>query len=169
LAARQTSPEEQAALDADQLNTDKFRQLSPAQVERDARSLPAELTLGGSNLPLRAGERRQLTIDLRNADGILALDLSLQYDPSRIRIVAVEAAGIGSGFSVAQSDENGTHRVAAYGVLPLTGSGSVMTVTIEALKTTGKQAPLTLSGKANEGQVPIRVRPQQAIAPGRAR
>ena len=39
--------------------------------------------------PLPAGKRRDLTIDLGNAEGILGLDLSLRYDPSRVAIVAV--------------------------------------------------------------------------------
>ena len=110
-----------------------------------------------------------MTIDLRGADGILGLDLALKYDPSRIAIVAVDPSGIGSGLNVAHGELSGTHRISAYGVLPLSGSGSVMTVTIEGLRPTGRQLPLTVTGTANEGGIPLRVGTQKEYAPAPSR
>jgi hypothetical protein len=153
-----TSPEEQAATARDQALAEELRREGvPVTVERPAGIAPAELSLGGWK-PLRSGDRRQLTVDLRNADGILGLDLTLAYDASRIAIVGVQAAGIGSKLSLAQSDGKGTVRIAGYGVVPLSGSGPVLTITVEALGNTGRQEPLRISGVANEGGIPLRVR-----------
>jgi hypothetical protein len=161
-AASSTSPrasslEELAAVKADRIAADRFRENPPAEVVRAAGSGPAALTLHGWTTPLRAGERRQLTIDLRDANGILALDLNLVYDPSRIAIVTVDPAGIGSALNIAHGDLGGTHKISAYGLLPLSGSGRVMTVTIEALKPTGLRVPLTVDGTANEGRIPLQI------------
>jgi hypothetical protein len=100
---------------------------------------------------------------------ILALDLSLKYDPSRISIVAVEPAGIGSGLNVAHGDQGDAHKISAYGVLPLSGSGSVLRITIEALNPTGVRVPLTVNGTANEGRIPLRLGAQKASAPAVSR
>jgi hypothetical protein len=161
-AASSTSPragslEELEAVKADRIAADRFRENPPAEAVRAAGSGPAALTLHGWTTPLRAGERRQLTIDLRDADGILALDLNLGYDPSQIAIVTVDPAGIGSALNVAHGDLDGTHKISAYGLLPLSGSGRVMTVTIEALKPTGPRVPLTIGGTANEGRIPLQI------------
>ena len=61
------------------------------------------------------------------------------------------------GLVAAPRDLNDVHRVSAYGVLPLTGSGSVLTVTVEALKITTGGNPLAIGGRANEGAIPLRV------------
>jgi hypothetical protein len=151
-----TSPEELAAMVSDQALA---AQLTPEIVPRTERraSGAAQLSIGGWTAPLKAGERRQLTINLANADGILGLDLVLKYDPSRIRIVGVVTTGIGAGQNLAQADAAGTCRIAAYGVLPLAGTGAVLTVTIEGVRTTGAKVPLTVSGRANEGAIPLLV------------
>jgi hypothetical protein len=157
-AEARTSPEEQAAIARDREMAANYKKNgAPRQVERLAGTPPADLSLSGWNKPLKAGERRKLTVDLRNADGILGLDLGLAYDPSRIAIVNVQAAGIGSGLSLAHSDQRGTLRIAAYGYAALSGSGSILTVTVEALKNTGNDSPLAVGGTANEGAIPLRV------------
>jgi hypothetical protein len=154
---RVNSLEEQAAINADRLTAERFRKNPPVQVVRAAGSAPAALTVRGFTTPMRSGERRQLTIDLKNADGILAVDLSLKYDPSQITVVGVASTGIGSGLTIAHGDVDGTHKISAYGILPLSGSGSVMTVTIEAVKPTGPRLPLTVAGTANEGRIPLQI------------
>jgi hypothetical protein len=152
-----TSPEELAAMVSDQ---GLAAQLTPEVVRRGVPvqlSPQADLTIGGWTSPLKAGERRQLTINLANADGILGLDLVLKYDPSRIRILGVGTTGIGAGQNLAQADAAGTCRIAAYGLLPLAGSGPVLTVTVEGVRATGARVPLTVSGQANEGAIPLRI------------
>ena len=158
LASRAAIPsEENDALIRDRALVEQLNRTgAPPVVERRPGMAAAELSLVGWK-PLRAGERRQLTVDLRNADGILGLDLVLRYDPSRLAIVGVQATGIGSALTVARGDRNGTQRIAAYGYAALSGSGSILTITVEALKNTGSQQPPTIGGVANEGAVPMRV------------
>jgi hypothetical protein len=164
-----TSPEEQLAMAADQKLAAQLAQQPPILEAQRAAGVSAELSLGGLTTPLRSGERRVLTVDLRNADGILGLDLGLRYDPSRIKIMGVATAGIGSGFSLAQAELVGAQKIAAFGVVPLSGSGSVLTVTVEALKNTGNKPPLQLSGTANEGGIPIRIRQQRIQVTAKSR
>jgi hypothetical protein len=166
-SASATSAEEQAAIARDREIAPRFAREGTALPRvRRVGAAPAQLSLSGWQA-LRAGERRQLTVNLRNADGILGLDLSVRYDPSRIAIVGVQSAGIGSGLNLARADRNGTYRIAGYGVLPLSGSGPVLTITVEALKDTGRQMPLTIGGVANEGAVPLRVRGRGPVPPRR--
>jgi hypothetical protein len=165
VGAVDASADEQAALAADRKLAAQLAQQPPLQLNRRSTAEPAELVLNLPAASLKAGERRQLTIDLRNADGILGLDLKLTFDPTRFAIVDVATAGMGSGLTLAHADLSGTHKIAAFGVVPLSGSGSVLTVTVEALKNTGNQVPLQLNGTANEGGIPLRIRQLRIQAP----
>ncbi|HJQ97499.1 MAG TPA: dockerin type I repeat-containing protein, partial [Candidatus Polarisedimenticolaceae bacterium] len=127
------------------------------EVIRGLSSPPAVISIDRLTTPLRPGERKQLTIRVGHAQGILGLDLILQYDMLRMAIVDVQSAGLASGWSVAHSDLNGTHRIAAYGILPLAGNGAVLTVTVEGAAAAGWARPLELRAVANEGRIPLRV------------
>jgi uncharacterized repeat protein (TIGR01451 family) len=154
-AGGSASTEEQVAIGRDLETAREIARKGPSPfVERPAGE--AALSLSGWKA-LRAGERRQLTVDLRNADGILGLDLSLTYDPTRIAIVGLETTGIASQMSVVGAGGAGTYRIAGYGVTPLAGSGPVLTITVEALERTGRGLPLQIGGIANEGQIPLRI------------
>ena len=77
---------------------------------------------------------------------------------TKIRILSVQAAGIASGFNVVGADRGGSYQLAAYGVVPLSGSGSLLSITVEALEQGGRRPTLTITGVANEGGIPLRVR-----------
>jgi len=126
-------------------------------VVRNPNAGPADLTVSGWMKQLRAGETREVTINLKNADGIRALDLLVTYDPSRIAIVGARSTGIADGYSVVEGDAQGTHRIAAYGILPMSGSGSTLILTVKAKKNAGAELPIEISGSANEGGIPVRV------------
>ena len=128
------------------------------QATRSRNAGPAVLSANEGLGVLKGGERRQITIDLQNADGILGLDLSLGYDPSRIRIVDVQGAGLGSSFIWAKAGHEGTYKIAGYGIDPLSGSGPVVTVTVEALRNAGGPGLLSVQASANEGTIPVEVR-----------
>jgi hypothetical protein len=166
-ASRAAIPsEENDALLRDRALVEQLKRMgAPPVIERRPGMAAAELSLSGWK-QLRAGERRQLTVDLRNADGILGLDLVLRYDASRLAIVGVQAAGIGSALSVARADQRGTQRIAAYGYAALSGSGSILTITVEGLKSTGRQLPPTIGGVANEGAVQLRVQQRSGATRG---
>jgi hypothetical protein len=74
--------------------------------------------------------------------------------------VDVQAAGLAAGWGVAHADASGTHRISAYGLAPLHGAGQVLTVTIEGRAEGGRIAPLGLSAVANEGTIPLVVKPR---------
>jgi hypothetical protein len=153
-----TTSEEQLAQAKDLELAARYRREGPPRpVERRGDAGPAVLSLSGWKA-LRAGERRQLTLDLRNADGILGRDLTLAYDARRFTVVSIEAAGIGIGLSVVRADRPGESRLAAYGLSPLSGSGAVLKITVEALKNTGRRDAPSIGAVANEGVIPLRVR-----------
>jgi hypothetical protein len=154
-AKLESSPE---TLAPDQALVDQFKHGAAPAVERLNPGAPAGLWMADWPAPLRAGERREVTINLDDADGILGLDLSLTYDASKISIVGAQASGIGSQFFLAQSNQKGTYRIAGYGLTSLSGSGSVLTVTVEALQNLGRDIPIRISGVANEGGIALEVR-----------
>jgi hypothetical protein len=149
--------DEQKAAEADQELAAKIAQTAAVRIDRSPESAPAELSIGGSTAPMRPGEKRQLTIRLDGADGILGLDLTLKYDATRIAVLDVAATGIASGYTVASASTSGKTEIAAYGLTPLSGSGQTLTVTIQALRPGIHGIPLTVSGNANEGKIPMHV------------
>ena len=80
-------------------------------------------------------------------------------------MVGVNATGIGSALSVARADHHGTRRIAAYGYAALSGSGSILTITVEGLNNKGRQMSPTIGGVANEGGIPLRVRERGQTPP----
>ena len=105
---------------------------------------------------------------LSNAEGILALDLALRHDAS-IAVVAAAGTGIGSDLGVMHGAGQEVDRIAAYGVLPLSGSGPVLTLTVRALQDTGRQMPLSVEAAANEGAISLSVRGSRPDRPERER
>jgi len=162
LTVLSTSEAEREAIAADRELSLRLSHTARDTAPRAVALGPSELSLNGWAGGLRAGERRELTIDLTNADGIFGLDLSLRYDPSRIAIVDLRSSGIGTGNRVTHGERNGVCRIASYGVAPLSGSGQVLTITVEALRATGHRSPLAIGGQANEGAIPMLVRTESA-------
>jgi hypothetical protein len=139
------------------------RRAADVEAVQNPSPLPAVISIDGLTTPLRLGERRQLTIGIGHADGILGLDLNLKYDASRMAIVGVQSAGIASGWGVAHFDLHGVHRISAYGVSPLAGNGAVLTVTVEGRAVSGRPMQLELSAAANEGAIPLRVQQKSSV------
>jgi len=130
----------------------------PEPAPRSKSLPPAEVSIDRL-LPLRPGERRDLTIRLENADGILGIDFDLRFDPSRVRIVGIQTSGIAAGWGLAHSDRpGGLHRITTYGMLPLSGSGALAIVTVEGLGEAGPVQPMQIEGTANEGAIPLRTK-----------
>jgi hypothetical protein len=51
---------------------------------------------------------------------------------------------------VTHGERDGLCAISSYGLLPLSGSGPVVTVTVEARQTLGAKLPLQIGGTANE-------------------
>ena len=95
-----------------------------------------------------------VVLGLQRADGILGLDLALQYDAAAIHIRSVSATGIGSAWTAAGNDAGGEYRISLFGVQPLAGSGSFLTVTYDMTHPVDG-LPFAVAAQANEGQIPI--------------
>jgi len=104
---------------------------------------------------LAKGERREVLVKVDRADGIQAMDLALGYDPKLVSVVDIRAVDVGAPLHVVTNDNSGTVNIAAYGVLPLSGSGAVLSVTVEARAPLGLKVPLRVRGEANEGGIPL--------------
>jgi hypothetical protein len=152
------SPEERIAIEADRLAAASFGRESRLQRSVRPSASTAVLSLEGGAKILPAGQRRQLTIALSPAEQILGLDLTLRYDRSRVTIVAVESSGLGAGLAVTHREHDGVCRIAAYQAVPLSGSGPVLTVTVEALKPVSPETAVAIAGTANEGAIPLATR-----------
>ena len=69
-------------------------------------------------------------VGAQNSDGIDGLDLTLDYDASKLSIVSVQAVDSDSGFSAISNDQGGSLQIAFYGMQPLSGSGRAGSVSM---------------------------------------
>jgi len=156
-----TASAEAAAVAADAERAQVLRRAGvgrPAPAGGPVSEAGAVLSLDGWSRPLAAGERRTLLVTISDADGIEGLDIDLGFDAARLSIVSIEAAGIGADLSAIAHQAGGGARVAAYGPVPLSGSGTVLKITVEARTDLGRSLPLTIGAEANEGRIPLRVK-----------
>lgn len=122
----------------------------------DAADGPARLALEAAAGRLARGERREVLLLLERADAIDALDLELSYPWGQLAIVTARPVGIGAGLALASHDLGGRLRLGLYGVEPLTGSGAIVSLTVEARRPLSGLPPLRIEGRANEGRIELR-------------
>jgi hypothetical protein len=165
--------EEASAAERDRLRGVQLRTADAHRVARQReRIAPATLTLEGWSGPMHSGEQRELLLSIGDADGIEALDLRLSYDPAKVSIVAVRAVDLGTELNLIAHDIGGVHNVGMYGILPLEGSGTLLSVTIASHRELGATVPIEVTGEANESMIPLRIlghRPGGAPGPKRQR
>jgi hypothetical protein len=91
-----------------------------------------------------------------NAAGILGLDLTLEYDPSRLSIVDVQAVDQASGYAAIWHDSVGTLQIAFYGYAPMRTGGRLVRITVQP---TAHRfiLPMLTRANANEGAIPTRL------------
>jgi len=143
----------------------KAAQITPLAPTEIVRTGPAVISLRGWGGIQEPGETRTLLVSLQRADGIVALDLDLDYDSSELSIVDVRAVGLASSLLLASHDLGGSLRIAMYGTQPLRGSGEILAITVEARGHLGGRPPLRIKALANEGAIPVR--PLPALRVGR--
>jgi hypothetical protein len=122
----------------------------------------AVLGIEGWTGRLAKGARHTVSLTLRNAEGIEAVDLRLVLDPSKLSIVEVAPGALDSSIGIAANTSGSEERIAAYALVPLRGSGALLTVTLEALEDTVLRSPFTIAADANEGRTAIRIAPVPA-------
>ena len=96
---------------------------------------------------------------MSDSDGIAAIDLSLKYDTKRVAILDVETAGLAAAHALAGNDLGGRYLVSLFGVLPLEGTGALVTVTLRALEEIRALDALAMDAEANEGTIKLEVAP----------
>jgi hypothetical protein len=97
------------------------------------------------------------TLGLAGADGVVALDLELRYEPGQVSLVGATPIGIGSGLQVASHDrsDEGRASIALYGTEPLEGTGTVVELRVQ-LGSAPAGFPFKLEASANERLIPLR-------------
>ena len=122
---------------------------------------PARWWISGPFGVIPAGKQWTATLNLSDADGITALDLGLEYDAERVSILAVATGDLASGFVLTGNDLGKRYLVSLFGVLPLEGSGAIVTITLEARKEIRAADALSVTAEANEGRIKLlSTRPQ---------
>jgi hypothetical protein len=73
-------------------------------------------------------------------------------------VVGVRTADLAAGWGVAHGDQPGGHRITTYGVAPLSGTGALLTVTVEGRDSRPTDVTIGIDGLANEGRIPLKPR-----------
>jgi hypothetical protein len=100
------------------------------------------------------GTAWEIVYGLIASDGIVALDVSLRYDPQAVTVRDVRQVGLAAGFGIQKKHREGSIPVALYGTAPMFGSGGFLSV---RYNDAGINAglPFELEVTANEGQIPV--------------
>ena len=125
---------------------------------------PARLWVSGPTGVVPAGKQWTATLNLSDADGISAIDLGLEYDASRVAILGVERADLADGLVLTGNDLGKRYLVSLFGVLPMEGSGAIITVRLEALEVINAADALSITAEANEGMIKLEVTSDLEIA-----
>jgi hypothetical protein len=116
---------------------------------------PARLWLSGPAGVVPAGKQWTATLNLSDADGISALDLDLKYNAERVSILGVSTADLASGLVLTGNDLGKRYLISLFGVLPMEGSGAIITITLQALEEINAADALSITAEANEGRIKL--------------
>lgn len=94
-----------------------------------------------------------ITTDDLTGRGVISYDFTLNYDPSVVTPISVNNAGtLSSGMDITYNNTSGSLIVGAAGTVPLSGSGTLLTVTFISTSGIGTTSPLNFqSFMYNEG------------------
>ncbi len=152
LAGTSTSPEDDAAAQdtvaAAKLAGTDLHKLPPS------RTKPLTMFVEDRTASSKGTRQHVVYLNVKDSDGVQGLDLSLDYDASKLQVMDVRA--VDSSYSVIWNDMGGSVKIAFYGAVPLQGDGRIVAVTLET-KSAGKRTPLRLTADANEGLIPVQI------------
>jgi hypothetical protein len=136
-----------------------------------ARVRPPGSVSTGATIYVASGPRRlsedrfEVVLGIRGSDGILAIDLSLLFDPVLAGEIRVERTGLSSGMVLTQNARLGRHLVSLFGVAPMEGAGPFLKIVYRA-ESTRLTLPLAVTAEANEGAIPIEYAPGVPVRKG---
>jgi hypothetical protein len=114
------------------------------------------------------GEIFQVSIDADRAEGAIAFDLLLRFDPTVVQPLSVELGYAASAFSLTSNlTEPGRVRLGLFDSQPLPGSGTIAIVTLQAVGQVGDQTMLDLEGSLDEGRLAATSRPGKVRVRGK--
>jgi hypothetical protein len=111
----------------------------------------------------------KFVLAIRDADGIEGLDLVVRFGRSGVRFKELRTVGIASSMTAVGNLVESGLKIALFGARPLSGSGSVLEITVTGESGAGVGTPTLFDASANEGLVPIAVRPMpKPLGPARS-
>jgi len=114
----------------------------------------------GATIDLPVGEgappatSRTVILSVDDAAGVLGTDLVITWDPAVVQADLVTQGSVASGHTLTYNLGPGIARISLYGTSPLTGGGSLIEITFEAIGPPGAFTVLDISSAAlNEGAI----------------
>ena len=120
-----------------------------------------------SKLTAPEGETIRVPIAIDDAQGAVAFDLWLRFDPTVLRPVLVELGQAASSFTLTPNlEDEGLARIGLFNAYSFQGSGEIAVITFQVIGRVGDLTPLALTAAVDEGRIPsivkegrVRVRP----------
>ncbi len=135
---------------------DRWLALDPTRVQQIVPGPDATATAYVSQTPrLLEDGSYEMVLGLAQADGIISLDLSLQYDPAIVTIESLTPVGLAELFAMdVNNTAAGEHAIALYCPAPMQGTGDFLVVRMR-INGALTGLPLDLTGVANEGAIEL--------------
>ena len=127
------------------------------------RTGPAVLYLAEPPVRIRGTNDWKVVLGLRDADGILGLDLALRAG-GRLTLKSVRALGIAESFTAVGNDTGQAGKVALFAASSMRGSGAFLELVVSGSRAAVDRIGSALTARANEGAIPIK---WEAIERGR--
>ena len=147
-------------LEADAIESDRAlaaRLAGTVPFQGSKRSGYASIYMEPKSTSTRGSSQSTMFVAVGNSSGIQGLDLTLNYDASKVSIVDVRAVDPQSGYNAIWNATNGTLQVAFYGFAPLKSGTRLLAITVRPHSPTKVVMPRIVRAVANEGNIPIRI------------
>ncbi|MCU0230967.1 MAG: hypothetical protein MUC67_06260, partial [Acidobacteria bacterium] len=134
------------------------------------RTGPAVLYLAEPPVRIAGTNDWKVVLGLRDADGILGLDLALRSG-GRLALKSAQAVGIAQGFTALGNGTGKAGKVALFAATSMRGSGAFLELVVSGDRAAIDRLATRLTARANEGAIPIkwestdRGRPAGKVAP----
>jgi hypothetical protein len=119
------------------------------------RTGPAVLYLAEPPVRVAGTNDWKLVLGLRDADGILGLDLALRSG-GRLTLKSAQAVGIAQGFTAVGNDTGKAGKVALFAASSMRGSGAFLELVVSGNRAAIDRLTTSLTARANEGAIPIK-------------
>jgi hypothetical protein len=132
------------------------------------RTGPAVLYLAEPPVRIPGTNDWKVVLGLREADGILGLDLALRGGGGRVALKSAIAVGIAAQFTALGNDTGQQGKVALFSAAPMRGSGAFLELVVSGNRAAVDRIGSAITGRANEGAIPLKWEtPDRERRPGR--